>query len=681
MYSSRLEKLGIYSLEDFLYHIPFRYDDFSLVSKISAIQPGEIVTVKGQVKSIKNIYTKYGKNIQKAEVADETGSIEIVWFNQTYLTKNIKTGDFISLSGKIDFFNRKSTFISPEYELINDTNKQLHTGRLIPVYPETKGVSSKWLRKQVHTLLTEFKSEIKDFLPRNILEKYNYLDLYDAFSQIHFPDNINKANQARERLAFNELFLIQLKSKIRKKEWEKELLGFKFSVKEYKYQLEKTIKSLPFKLTQSQTQVLNEVLNDLTHEKPMNRLLQGDVGSGKTIIGILAIYLAHLNGFQSVIMAPTEILAEQHFNTVKKFLSPLGLKIALTTGSKKIGFKKQDLRNKNKTELTENSYILNQESSFDVLIGTHAVLSERIKFKKLGLVIIDEQQRFGVEQRSIIRQKGNNPHFLTMTATPIPRTVALTMYGDLDISYLTDMPKGRKQIKTWLVPTEKRDSAYVWMRKEILKLKSQIFIICPFIEESESMQSVKAAKVEFERLKTEVFPDLKLNILHGKQKAKEKEQILSDFREKKFDILVATPVVEVGIDIPNATVIVIEAAERFGLAQLHQMRGRVGRGGKQSYCLLFTESPSIHTVTRLKTMESNNNGADLAELDLKLRGPGDVFGTAQSGLPKLKIANFSDFSLIQKTKYEAEHISESLSNFPKLQEKLNDLTLTKVSPD
>jgi ATP-dependent DNA helicase RecG len=369
-------------------------------------------------------------------------------------------------------------------------------------------------------------------------------------------------------------------------------------------------------------------------------------------------------------------------------MEPFGINVALVTGSKKL--KKQTT--KRHPELVSGSITKKKEllkrvqhdevvEDFDILVGTHAVLSEKIKFRKLGLVVIDEQQRFGVEQRSIIRDKGNNPHFLTMTATPIPRTVALTMYGDLDISYISEMPKGRKQIKTWLVPPEKRDGAYGWIRQQIQEFDSQIFIICPFIEESENNTTIKAAKVEFERLQKDVFPDLKLGMLHGKLKGKEKDQVLDDFRNKRFDILVATPVVEVGIDIPNATVIMIEASERFGLAQLHQLRGRVGRGDKQSYCLLFTETQSPVTMQRLKSMETTHSGAELAEIDLKLRGPGDIFGTSQSGTPKLKIASFSDFDMVERTKYEAQNLFDKLEKYPQLKEKVEEINIKKVSPD
>ncbi len=680
MYAGRLAKLGIFTIEDLFFHFPFRYDNFSLISKIASIQPGEVVTVQGQVLTIDNIYTRNNKKIQKGMVADETGSLEVVWYNQPFLTKYIHVNDKISLSGTAEMFQNKVVLTSPEYELIHAEGKTLHTGRLVPIYPETAGVTSKWLRRQIYKLLDETQASIRDYLPASLLIKYNYPPLREALWQIHFPQTLEQAQRARERLSFDELLLIQLKSQERRKEWEKDLRGYKLSVVGYQKELDNFIQSLPFTLTQSQSRAVDEIFRDMTKEKPMNTLLQGDVGSGKTIVGAFAIYLAYLNGFQSVFMAPTEILAQQHYETIKKFLEPFGVKIALATGSKREGFKIQDSGFKNKKTKEHTSLILNHES-FHVLVGTHAVLSDKIKLDNLGLVIIDEQQRFGVEQRGIIREKGTNPHFLTMTATPIPRTVALTMYGDLEVVFLGDMPKGRKPIKTWLVPPEKREGAYGWIRKQITDTHSQIFIICPFIEESENMQTVKAAKVEFERLQKEVFRDLRLGLLHGKLKAKEKDQVLTDFRENKFDILVATPVVEVGIDIPNATVIMIEAADRFGLAQLHQLRGRVGRGEKQSYCLLFTESPSQQTFTRLKAMETKHQGAELAELDLKLRGPGDIFGTAQSGLPTLKIATFSDFPLIERTRQEAHNLFPMVEKYPALQEKVTEITSTIVSPD
>jgi len=654
MYAGRLEKLGIIKVEDFLFHIPFRYDDYSLVSKIGQAQTGETVTVKGTVEEIHNQYTRRYKTLQRAIVKDETGTIDVLWFNQPYLTRAIKNGDLISLSGKVETDKNKLQMISPDYEIIFN-NQTIHTGRLVPIYPETRGISSKWLRRQIFKLLEE-KNQLKDFLPKDITHENNLMGLSEAIEKIHFPENLEEAEKARERLAFDELFELQLSALVRKKAWEKNTI--KNPWQNFNEKVDQLIKKLPFELTQAQKRAVGEILQDLTSKKPMNRLLEGEVGSGKTVVGAIAMCVAHLNGFQSAFMAPTEILAQQHFKTISELLSPFKIKVKLMTGSTK------------KTE-----------DDFDIAIGTHALVYSKVKFKKLGLVIVDEQQRFGVEQRTIIKEKGENVHLLTMTATPIPRTVALTMYGDLDLSILDQMPIGRKLVKTWLVPPEKRSGAYSWIEKQIKEKNDQIFIVCPFIEESETMITVKAATKEFERLKTEVFPNLKLGLLHGKLKAKEKQEILNAFRNMEFDILVSTPVVEVGIDIPNATVMLIEEADRFGLAQLHQMRGRVGRSDKQSYCLLFTGSKNPATIERLKALETLYSGAELAELDLKLRGPGQIFGTSQHGRQVLKVASFSDFALIEKTKKEAVKVFEKLDEYPDLLEKTKQINLEHVSPD
>ncbi len=676
MYATRLEKLNIFTLQDLLFHIPSRYENFSIISPINTLQAGDVVTIQGEVVEIKNQYTRSNMTIQKAIVEDETGTVEVTWFNQPFLTRTFAPGDHISLSGRIEHFGRKLTMQTPEYELLQTGEEPIHTARLVPIYPETRGVSSKWLRRQTYRLLKELTTAnadfLTEFLPDKIISQNNLSSLSYAFKEIHFPSSLENAAKARERLAFDELFLMQTKALQRKKDWELETKGQAFAIDKYQQKHEAFVASLPFTLTNAQQQATQQIFQNLASDKPMNRLLQGDVGSGKTIVAATAMYMAYLNGFQSVLMAPTEILATQHFLSIASLLKPFGVKVDLVTGSKKLGSKSK------KEKLNAKRSTLN---AFDILIGTHAVLSEKIQFTKLGLVVIDEQQRFGVEQRGVIKAKGDNPHLLTMTATPIPRTVALTMYGDLDLSYLDEMPKGRKQIKTWLVPPEKRDAAYEWIEKEIKENKSQAFVICPFIEESENMTTVKAATVEYERLQKKVFPKLKLGLLHGKQKAKEKDEILKKFKEKKFDLLVATPVVEVGIDIPNATLMVIEAAERFGLSQLHQLRGRVGRGNKQSYCLLFTESKSPMTIERLRSMEKSNIGAELAELDLRLRGPGDIYGTAQHGVPRLKVASFSDFTLIEKAKAAAEEIFAQLENFPKLAERVAEVQIENVNPD
>ncbi len=675
-YASFLEKLGIINLSDFLYHIPFRYDDYSIISKISEAQPGEIVTIRGQVIEVKNQYTRRHFTLQKAKVKDETGTINVLWFNQPYITRAISEGDFISMSGKIEQKKTEMEMMSPNFEI--GTKDFIHTGRLVPVYPETRGVSSKWIRRQAYKLLNENKNELNDYMPEEILGKNNLDDLYTALLKVHFPDKLDDVTVGRKRLSFDELFLIQASSILRKEEWQKTLLGYKFKTKSYEKKIDDFIKKLPFKLTGAQKRTIQEIFNDFSSEKPMNRLLEGDVGSGKTVVAAIAIYLTYLNGFQSVFMAPTEILAQQHFRTISTLLEPFGLKIGLQTGSIKT-IKIKDLRLKNK-EKNHKSSIINHQS-FDVLVGTHAVISEKINYKKLGFIVIDEQQRFGVEQRGILRKKGKNPHVLTMTATPIPRTIALTIYGDLSLSLLDEMPRGRKIIKTWLTPKEKRDNAYEWIKKQIKENGSQIFIICPFIEESETMTTVKAAAKEFETLQKNVFKDYKLALLHGKLKSKEKQAILADFKDRKYNILVATPIVEVGIDIPNADVILIEASERFGLSQLHQLRGRVGRNDRQAYCLLFTESTSPITTQRLQAMEKTNIGAELAELDLKLRGPGEIFGTHQSGRTFLKIANFSDFDLIKNTKIEAEKTMPKLSKYKDLETKIKEINSKEISPD
>lgn len=672
MYAGRLQKLGIATVGDLLFHIPHRYDDFSLISPIARVQPGEIVTIRGTVLEIKNEYTRRSKPIQKATIVDETGSITATWFNQPFLTQYIKKNATVSLSGKVEWFGKIKTLLSPSYEIVLENGETLHTGRLVPIYPETAGVSSKWLRRQIYTLLSQ--AALTEYLPPEIRQKNTLIELEQAIRTVHFPKSTDEVEQAKARLAFDELLLLQMKATKRRKEWEEITEGHSFSLVPFEKQIERFWKLLPFTLTGSQNQAIHAIFQDLGKERPMNRLLQGDVGSGKTVVAAAAMYLSYLNGFQSVLMAPTEILAQQHFKTVTRLLEPLGVKIELVTGNTKSVTAK-------KTTLLKTKSTLKKAPVTNIIIGTHAVLFKKASFTKLGLVVIDEQQRFGVEQRSLIRQKGDHPHVLTMTATPIPRTVALTMYGDLDLSYLDEMPKGRQIIKTWLVPKEKRDNAYDWIKKQIQDTDSQAFIICPFIEQSESMQTVKAAAVEYERLKKDVFPDLRLGLLHGKMKPREKEAALLQFREKTHEILVATPVVEVGIDIPNATVIVIEASERFGLAQLHQLRGRVGRGDKQSFCLLFTETTSDRTIQKLKSLETTHVGAQLAELDLRLRGPGEMYGTLQSGVPELKVATFSDTALIQKAKRVAETLYPLLESDPALKRVFLMLQKTSVSPD
>jgi len=626
--AKKLEKLGIKSVFDLLYHIPFRYEDRSQISPISRVQPGETVTVKGIIDGIKNEFTKGHKFIQKAIISDNSGTIDVAWFNQAYLTRTIKTGESVSLHGKVDFFGPKKTLVSPEYEI---GDKLIHMGRIVPVYPETAGVSSKWLRAKIFPIL-------------NTLNDYSPFDI-QALKHIHFPESLDQTELARRRLAHDELLLLQLSALIHRQSWQKTKLSHIFSVP-YP-QIRQFIANLPFTLTPSQNKTVDEILTDLSTPNPMNRLLEGDVGSGKTVVAAIAAYAAHLNKFQTLILAPTQILAHQHFNTLTTLFTPFNINVDLITSNLKT-----------------------VKSTSHIIVGTHALLNKQ--FKSAGLIIIDEQHRFGVAQRALAAAKGESPHILTMTATPIPRTIALTLYGDLDLSVLTDPPSGRIPVKTWVVPEHKRSAAYEWIKSQ----NTQSFIVCPFIEESETLKTVKAATAEFNKLKS-VFSSFKLGLLHGKLKAGEKEDVVKKFRAGELDILVSTPVVEVGIDIPAASIMVIEAAERFGLAQLHQLRGRVGRSDQQSYCLLFSNSDT----DRLKAMETHHSGLELAEIDLKLRGPGNIYGTTQHGLPQFKVASYQDFDLIAEVKSEAAKILPELEKYPLLRSLLQEAKMQEVQPN
>lgn len=590
-----LEKLNIYSEENLLHHYPFRYEDLTN-------------SVSGIIVSSRNLYTRSGKTIQKIIVKTAAANQEITWFNQPYLINTFLPGKKISFSGN-------------NYELITG-GELIHTGRLVPVYPETKGISSKALRRRIYNLLRTVKLE--DWLPDKIKNKYNLLDLNSALQQIHFPKNQAQINTATKRLSFDELFLLQLEAIEHQKTWKEKKLSHQLNLDQEK--ILNLIASLPFALTSAQNRCLKEILSDLGKNQPMNRLLQGEVGSGKTVLAAIAMYVSYLNGFKSVLMAPTEILAQQHFRTLKSVFTNTPIKIGLVTKSAK--------------------------NDGDILVGTHALLFRKIE-EQFGLVVIDEQHRFGVKQRSqLISQTKTTPHLLTMAATPIPRTVALTVYSDLDFSILDEMPSGRKVVKTWVVPLEKRLDAYRWIEKEITANHTQAFIVCPLIEpsEKETMKDIKAVTQEFNQLKS-VFNQLKLGLIHGRLKNKQKDNILEEFRKNKINILVATPVIEVGIDFPNATIMIIENAERFGLAQLHQLRGRVGRSEKISYCLIF--SPGGESLKRLKYLETNFSALKLAELDLKLRGPGDLYGLKQHGFLQLKLASLTDINLINLSRQAA----------------------------
>ncbi|MDD3190406.1 MAG: ATP-dependent DNA helicase RecG [Candidatus Pacebacteria bacterium] len=669
-----LKKLGIKTAGDLIFHFPFRYDDFSDFRNISDVGVGEVVSVKGEIVEIRNVRTRRRRmTLTEAVVEDDSGAIQVIWFNQPFITNNLKAGMSVSLSGKVAFAKEGLQLSSPAYEVLGKSG--LHTGRLVPVYHETEGVSSKWLRAHIKPLMW-LTDSIEEFLPAEVLEKQDLLDMHEAIRQIHFPEDTTGAKLAKRRLAFDELFLVQLYMQRQRQKWQgQKAVEIKYSKgleAEIKYFLEK----LPFKLTDGQKIAIWKIIKDMEKDSPMNRLLEGDVGSGKTLVALLAVLAVVRSGYQALIMAPTEILARQHFAESIKRFSGTNIRIALLTGSESRFF---DGREEN--DLTKEKILsIIKKGEVDLVIGTHALIQEKVSFKNLALSVVDEQHRFGIEQRAQTQNeiadvedvlKMTVPHLLSMTATPIPRTLALTVYGDLDLSVLNEMPKGRQKIITKLVASGNRDNTYDFIRDEI-KSGRQVFVICPLIEESDILE-VKSATEEFERLSKEIYPDFQIGLLHGKMKPKEKEDMMKKFAENRINILVSTSVVEVGIDIPNATVMLIEGADRFGLAQLHQFRGRVGRGEYQSYCFLFTDSTSSKTHRRLKALIESDNGFDLAQKDLELRGPGELVGVRQSGLPDLAMASLSDSELIQATREEAQIVLEKdpdLKKYPKLLKKI-----------
>jgi ATP-dependent DNA helicase RecG len=641
-FAQKLAKLGVVTIRDLLYLLPNRYDDFSELRTIDRLRYGEIVTVMGTVWNIKTRVIGEERRVVTAVVGDGTGEMEMTWFNP-YVEKQLRVGFAYSFSGKIDSYRGVLTMRHPEFEALD--RNQLNTGRLVPVYPLTEGLSNPWLRKLMRSAVEAWGAGLPDFLPQTIREGASLLPLSEALTQIHFPDSKDLLAAAHRRLSFDEFLILQLG-----------VLGTRSQVRDRvarQLRVEDGIVdtfcgSLPFSMTSAQHRALREIVSDLASEHPMARLLQGDVGSGKTAVAAAGLWVAVANGAQGAIMAPTEILAEQHartfgrmFETLTHPLHERPIRVVLLTGSMRAAEREEALA-------------ALSAGDADIAVGTHALIQQAATFRDLAFTVVDEQHRFGVEQRAALRSKGEQPHMLVMSATPIPRSLALTIYGDLDISVIDEMPAGRTPIKTKWLMSSQRERAYEFVRRQV-KAGRQAFIVYPLVEESETTDA-KAAVEEHARLSSVVFPDARLGLLHGRLKGEEKDSVMQAFRAGELDVLVATSVVEVGIDVPNATVIIIEGAERFGLAQLHQFRGRVGRGEYPSYCILVSDVGDGEGVKRLQALESNTDGFALAQIDLELRGPGDFFGTRQSGLPPLQTAQLSDLRTLEEARAAAQQL-------------------------
>ena len=651
--ANRLGRLGVHKVRDLLYFFPHRHADYGRLVHVADLQPGADETV------VANVWEATRKRLGGAEgteavLGDETGNVRVVWFNQPYVARQLRTNDRIVVSGRVVVYRGRPVFQNPEWEPFEGEDEDLvHTGRLVPIYPLTEGLYQRVVRRLVKEVVARFAPTMDDFLPPDIRAQAALIELSTAIRQAHYPDDEQQRERARRRLAFDELFMIQLALLQRRAAW-KSLESTRQLVAEATL-LDAFLTALPFALTGDQVSVRDDILHDIAQERPMSRLLQGDVGSGKTVVATIAMLTAAVCGCQSALMAPTEILAEQHFRTISRFLDLFGERgQGSLPGSRPITITL--LTSGTRGAERQQAYEAIRSGRADIVVGTHALIQEGLDFACLGLAVIDEQHRFGVLHRQSLRRKGTAPHVLVMTATPIPRTLALTVYGDLDVSSIREMPPGRQRIETRYLPPDRRARAYAFVRAQV-ESGRQAFIVCPLIEESEAIDA-RAATVEYERLSGQVFPDLSLGLLHGRMPAAQKDEAMRRFRSGETQVLVSTSVVEVGIDVPNATVMLVEGADRFGLSQLHQFRGRVGRGEHKSYCLLLADSPSAEARERLSVMERTHDGFVLAEEDLRLRGPGEFFGVRQSGLPELRVARLTDIDLIQETRAQAQRILE-----------------------
>ncbi|WP_122638320.1 ATP-dependent DNA helicase RecG [Romboutsia sp. Marseille-P6047] len=652
----KLNKLGIFTLKDLLYYFPRQYEDRNNLKKISQLKNEDKATIKAVIVGITTSTPRKGMTLTKVDVKDETGYAKLVFFNQPYVSNTFRSGDTILVFGKVKKEFKSIELSSCEIEHLSNAPK--NTCKIMPIYPLTFGVTNKEIISIIKSVLSNKELVIKEYLPKNIIDKYKLCSIDYAIRNIHSPSNKESFKIALYRIIFEEFLILQL-GLFMFKNGVTEIEGIKFEKNE---NLKDIINSLPFKLTNAQSRALNEIIEDMESTKVMNRLVQGDVGSGKTVVALLALANCVLNGYQGALMAPTEILAEQHYISLSETLKEFGMNVELLVGS---------LTKKQKEKVLER--VKNKE--IDILIGTHALIEDKVEFNNLGIVITDEQHRFGVRQRGKLSDKGNNPDVLVMTATPIPRTLALILYGDLDISIIDELPPGRQPIDTIAVSKDKRDRAYNNLVRDEVEKGRQVYIVCPLVEESESIEA-KAAVELVEELKQEYFSDLRVGLLHGKMKASEKESIMKSFKNKDLDILVSTTVIEVGVNVPNSTLMIIENAERFGLAQLHQLRGRVGRGKHKSYCILIYASKSDVCKQRMSIMEETNDGFKISEKDLEIRGPGEFFGTRQHGLPELKIANiFKHMKILKIAQQEARYI---IGEDMKLQKNENKLLKNEI---
>jgi len=638
---------GIQSVEDLLYYFPRRYEDRTKFISISAVHEGENQIIKASVlvSGERRSFRRKGFSITEAIVEDATGRLSCVWFNQPYIKEYLKPGTTLILYGKVERYGDKLQMGNPEFEIVaEDIDESLNIGRIVPIYALPAGVGQRSLRKFIKYVIDKYLPRMNDFLPYDIRSRNNLLNLAKSIINIHFPESPDMQKLAYTRLAFEEFFLFQLPLVLRKLE-KKEKAGIAHTV-EVKL-AEDFIKSLAFNLTESQKKVIREIKSDMTRPQAMQRLLQGDVGSGKTVVATVAGVIAIQGGYQVAFMVPTEILAKQHYEKVSYQLSAISyqrrsIRVGLLTGS---------------IDKKEKEIILKgiRQGKVDLVIGTHALLEEDVRFKNLGLVVIDEQHKFGVGQRALLPKKGLNPDVLIMTATPIPRTLAITLYGDLDISVINELPPGRKPIRTQWIDNDKRDWLYGFIKENVL-IGRQVYIVYPLIEESYALDLLSAKKMHLE-FKNNVFKEFNVGLIHGRLKQKEQDRIMSEFRNGKLQILIATTVLEVGIDVANASIMVIEHAERFGLSQLHQLRGRIGRGNYESSCILISDADSPEAKSRIDAMVNYNDGFRIAEEDLKIRGPGEYFGSRQHGLTGLKIANpLTQMQLLKRAREEAVRI-------------------------